>query len=691
MNVDYTINKIQDKYLAIKLFVAFVIFALVMIVFYSFLMINSTKNSIKNASLDNAQKKIFERQRVIGSYFKETSINLKSLDNIISSPKDLYTNENIFKIFVSTHAGYKSLSYYDKNGIEKITINQLNSNKLIVTKNKSVSTSSRLLNILTKTISKDVKFTKLKYNKTNDTYSFYAYIAIYENDSYEGVVILECDLTTILKKWLNAPLYVMTVKNHENKFIYSNIRKQKFLSEIDKKFDHKNNNVLHNELVVSDDFVMKKLKIDNFEDKWYLILEVNPKSIEKNTISLIDNIKLQALLVLMSALIIGIFFALKTRNNFLKISDKLITQSQQIQEQNFELEKQSGILSKYVIYSQTDLKGIIIDVSDAFCKISGYTKEELVGFPHNIVRHPEMQSSIFENLWDTIKSGKKWSGEIKNKRKDGAVYWVYSELEPMYDYNYNKIGYISIRHDITSKKELIESQTKLLQSSKLAAMGDMIGNIAHQWRQPLSVISTLATGSAFQKEMGAIKDEKLIHNLELINEQSQYLSSTIDTFRNFIKEKKEFKEEILEERIKMTLGIIETSLLNNHIKLIDEIDYNKQTNIKMIGSEITEVLINIINNARDILVEKNIENRRIILKIDSNEKSVLISLEDNGGGIPERIINQIFEPYFTTKHKSNGTGLGLHMCYKIIHESHNGNLLAKNTQNGAEFIIELPL
>ena len=241
-------------------------------------------------------------------------------------------------------------------------------------------------------------------------------------------------------------------------------------------------------------------------------------------------------------------------------------------------------------------------------------------------------------------------------------------------------------------EEKVKHQESLLfEQTKMASLGEMIGNIAHQWRQPLNVISAASTGLKMQKEFGMMDDKIFIESLDSINKNAQYLSSTINTFRDFIKEKKEFKEVILQDRIKIALDIVNTTLRNNHIKLKDNIDYDNQIKIELVVGELSQVIINIINNAKDILLETNIQIPMVTVDLIKEDDKVTITIEDNGGGIPDDIMPRIFEPYFTTKSESHGTGLELHMSQRIITESLHGKLYAKNTKNGAKFFIELPM
>jgi signal transduction histidine kinase/predicted transcriptional regulator len=242
------------------------------------------------------------------------------------------------------------------------------------------------------------------------------------------------------------------------------------------------------------------------------------------------------------------------------------------------------------------------------------------------------------------------------------------------------------------KKENKIKDKLLFDQAKMVQMGEMISNIAHQWRQPLSVITTITSGLQLKKEINILDDEYLISSLKSVENQAMYLSKTIDTFRNFLKENKEIKEVILQDRIQIALDIVKTALNNNHIKLIDNIAQIEPIKIKIVLGELSQVIINIINNAKDAILENKIKDSWIKIELTKKlDDCILITIEDNAKGIPENIIERVFEAHFTTKDESKGTGLGLSMSKKIITESLNGELYVKNTDNGAKFFIELPI
>ena len=252
--------------------------------------------------------------------------------------------------------------------------------------------------------------------------------------------------------------------------------------------------------------------------------------------------------------------------------------------------------------------------------------------------------------------------------------------------------YFQIAKSLIQKDNLnkiIQKDKQLLEQMKLAQMGEMIGNIAHQWRQPLSTISTAASGLKMKHEFNMLEETDIPEYTDTIVNNAKYLSETIDTFRDFIKENNEEKETIIQEKIDETIKIVKASLENHHIKIINKIDYSKPLKIKIIGEELAQVLINIINNAKDVLIEREIEDPFITLNLIKYESSFSIIIEDNAGGIKKEVLPKIFDPYFTTKHQFHGTGLGLYMSKNIVEKHLNGYLKVSNTENGAKFTINI--
>jgi len=250
------------------------------------------------------------------------------------------------------------------------------------------------------------------------------------------------------------------------------------------------------------------------------------------------------------------------------------------------------------------------------------------------------------------------------------------------------------KYEKSLSAHILENHKKdklLTEQSKLAAMGEMIANIAHQWRQPLSVISTAATGMKMQKEYGCLSDPIFYNTCDAINNNAQYLSKTIDDFKNFIQGDHIKKNFNLAHTVSSFLNLTDSSIKTHNIEIIT--DLQKDIVVNGLENELIQCIMNLFNNSKDALEENQKENRKIHITTYTQKENVIIELRDNAGGIEDNIINKIFEPYFTTKHKSQGTGLGLHMTYNLIVDGMNGSIMVENDKefSGALFTITLPL
>ncbi len=233
-----------------------------------------------------------------------------------------------------------------------------------------------------------------------------------------------------------------------------------------------------------------------------------------------------------------------------------------------------------------------------------------------------------------------------------------------------------------------EKEQLLVQKSKLIALGEMISNIAHQWRQPLSELSSILMFIKFKHSIGALDEKTMNDKSKEADLVIEYMSQTIDDFRNFFMPKKEKESFYLYKIVDIVISIVSSTLKNYNIDVQVKIDENIK--LKTYVNEYEQVLLNIINNARDVLIEKKIKNPFIrITALDENDYVVLY-IEDNGGGITVEPIGKIFEPYFTTKSDSDGTGIGLYMSKIIIDKNMKGKLRVRNTNSGAKFAIFVP-
>ena len=242
-----------------------------------------------------------------------------------------------------------------------------------------------------------------------------------------------------------------------------------------------------------------------------------------------------------------------------------------------------------------------------------------------------------------------------------------------------------------------EKDKHILQQSRQAQMGEMISMIAHQWRQPLSAISTVVAGIKLKQVLGKFDletqegreayNENLAVAMNKIEEYVKFLTTTIDDFRNFFKPDKKKEEVRLIALVERTIEIINKAFEVNKISL--HVRNESERKIETYANEVMQVILNILKNSEDAFKEKQIEGAQIHVRVYSEEGKEKIEIEDNAGGIPEDIITRVFEPYFSTKQEKNGSGLGLYMSKTIIEEHCGGTIKASNTQNGAIFTIEL--
>ncbi|MEA3497850.1 MAG: response regulator [Campylobacterota bacterium] len=227
-----------------------------------------------------------------------------------------------------------------------------------------------------------------------------------------------------------------------------------------------------------------------------------------------------------------------------------------------------------------------------------------------------------------------------------------------------------------------QKMEKIIQSqSKLAAMGEMIGNIAHQWRQPLSVITTYVSGLAMKVDFDQkITNEDIRDCSKSVITQANLLSQTIDDFRDFFIEDDSLKREFnLRKTIERVVNLIQDSYKSNFINIV--IDIDDDYIIKQNESQLLQAFLNIFNNAKDAFKINNIKDERyFFINIKQNDQNIIIEFKDNAGGISQDIIDRVFEPYFTTKFKHHGTGIGLYMTHKIITDSYMGKITAYNEE-----------
>ncbi|MEA3290076.1 MAG: ATP-binding protein [Campylobacterota bacterium] len=267
----------------------------------------------------------------------------------------------------------------------------------------------------------------------------------------------------------------------------------------------------------------------------------------------------------------------------------------------------------------------------------------------------------------------------------------------------NKTKELQELNENLEQKVLIEAvkardkDKQLIQQARFAALGEMIANIAHQWRQPLSAINTTASGMQLQMQLGLSSDKEINESFGNIMKYVEFLTQTIEDFRGFFKEDKETEDFNIALALDKTLTITSSTYKDNDIEVINNTK-DKVLNTHGMKSELSQVFLNILNNAKDAIISNDIEERFVHISSMEDNHNHIIFIQDNAGGIPKDIIEKVFDPYFTTKHQSQGTGIGLYMSKDIIEKHMNGSISVKNrditldgiSYNGACFKIELP-
>ncbi|SMP86454.1 Histidine kinase-, DNA gyrase B-, and HSP90-like ATPase [Epsilonproteobacteria bacterium SCGC AD-308-E02] len=250
-----------------------------------------------------------------------------------------------------------------------------------------------------------------------------------------------------------------------------------------------------------------------------------------------------------------------------------------------------------------------------------------------------------------------------------------------------------LEYQVNEEIQKVQKQEKIIvHQSRQAAMGKMLESIAHQWRQPLNIIGISVANLEVQAMLGTIENKDLIKKLQLISLNTNYMSDTIDDFRNFLSPNRNIVNFNLKNSIGEVLTIMDAELQNKKIKCT--IKEEQSVNSAGVENEFKQVIFILIHNAKDAVISEMEKKKRdsgnIFITISQKNNTAIIDIEDNGGGIEEDIIPSIFDPYFSTKFASQGTGIGLYMAKNIIESRMQGTLSVKNTQDGCCFTIELP-
>ena len=364
-------------------------------------------------------------------------------------------------------------------------------------------------------------------------------------------------------------------------------------------------------------------------------------------------------------------------------NEELSTVNDELQHKNKELAFVNEALNRVVEVINTDV--LILDKNlDLFLHTKGMERFFQINYSHKINLSEIVINALVNipNLFDNVKSVVQNKTEIEyDLIIDSRIYWF--QIKAI-NFTTDDFGVII---GFTDKTDIIRNQELMFQQSKLASMGEMIGNIAHQWRQPLNSLALNLFGTEKKFRAHTLSEEVFHDFVEESQKTIQHMSLTIDDFRDFFNPNKTKKIFHLNALITKTISFVNDSFKQSGITIL----HDEMNDCEIYGyeNEFSQVLINILNNSKDAILSSQKTKGTIRFKVEKNTQKVTISITDNGGGASAEIMNRLFEPYFTTKEKKEGTGIGLYMSKMIIENSMNGSIEMKSIKNGMKTSISL--
>lgn len=355
----------------------------------------------------------------------------------------------------------------------------------------------------------------------------------------------------------------------------------------------------------------------------------------------------------------------------------------------------------------TDINGNIEFVNPAFEKTSGYSSQEVLGKNPSILKSGQHDKFFYENLWKIILSGKPWKGHFINRKKDGTVYEEEVSISPVFDDAGTIINFVALKRDVS---EMIKIENQLRHAQKMEGIGTLAAGIAHEINTPLQYLydNTLFIKESFKtifdfyiknKEVLGKSDENLDYLLDEIPKALEENMNGIQIVRKIVMAMKNFSHPGLKTMQKADINeaIRSTITITKNVwKYSAEITTELKDGLPEVTchiGDVNQVFLNMITNSCDAISEKSDKQIGLIkIKTENDDSFIYVTIEDNGNGIPESIIEKIFQPFFTTKQIGKGTGQGLALSYDIIVNKHNGDIKVESEIGiGTKFIIKLPI
>jgi len=333
----------------------------------------------------------------------------------------------------------------------------------------------------------------------------------------------------------------------------------------------------------------------------------------------------------------------------------------------------------------TDLNGKMIYVNTAFLKVSGYSKEELIGKSPSIFGSGKLSKNYWDKMWKTISAGKVWFGEIEDRKKNGEPFHSELLISPILGKDDKVTSYFGIHRDMSEKLTL---EKRLINTQKMESIGTLAAGIAHEVGNPLASISALV-----QVAQRNTEDEFINEKLGLVKSQITRISKIIKDLVDFSRPSNfEFQLTDINESIKEAVEITKVGTKAKDIEF--SVNLNSDIpSLPLVADQIQQVFVNILLNAVDAIMESKTKNENKHISVESSlaDDEVILTFEDTGPGIEQKNLSKIFEPFFTTKEQGKGTGLGLWVSYGIV-KSFRGDIKVKSKPGkGTTFIINLPI
>jgi PAS domain S-box-containing protein len=663
-------------------------------------------NKTQKVVLNNGIKKIKERETVFKDFITDSEMTLRSIRELPAFNKYLENGfnkkgiEDIFLSYSKSNRNFMQLRFIDKNGMEKIRVDrraQNGSSYLIKEQNLQNKSHRYYFKDSKNKPLEEAWFSKLDLNIENKKVeipfnpTLRATYPIKYNGSFAGVLIINYFMEEFLNKLVNLPLYDIVmfdengciIKHYEpsKEWGFYKAEKYNIFQQFPQK-DHKQ--MLSKKLLLTDSYVSSIIDLP-LEGQLHILLKLKDSYVKEQKQ---ENLN-QYLLVATITFIISLVLTMLIVKQFSIILSKLENKNK-ILESIYNTSKEGiAVLNrdtKYLYFNQ------------AYMKMLGFGEKELrskscleLTLPENV----EESGRIYEKV---LKEGYYENYERKCLTKNGKVKILNSSIALMPD----KKSFLLTTTDHTllreKEKEIEEQKKQLIIQSKMISISQLLRNIAHQWRQPLSIITTAISGLQMKYEMGIEVSKEDINNIvEIVDENANYLSQTIDDIKNYMHGNYSYGNFDLERVITEMLDMESEIIYENNITVFKNIE----SNIELYNSKegLLQVLLNIVNNSIEIL-KNNDGKRYIYLDVYLTADNLIVKIKDNGGGIDEENITKIFDPYFTTFHQSTGKGMGLNIAYNVVTKTLKGEISVRNVEfltsdnenlKGAEFKIVMPV